>query len=170
MATSKAKASEAKTTSKPRSKKRNDYVICRSVTAGGLNITCPSRNRYEFKSYGTQNEINYYDLVDLIRKGSEHIFLPRIIIEDDEFLEEYPDIKDMYEDMFTGRDLKDIIKLPIPEMERQISKLPVGAKETLKSLAASMIANGEIDSVSKIKALSEIYDSDFNLLSELFSR
>ena len=31
------------------------------------------------------------------------------------------------------------------------------------------VANGRLDSIKKVKALSEIFGSDFNLLSELFN-
>jgi hypothetical protein len=35
-------------------------------------------------------------------------------------------------------------------------------------MIATEIASGRLDSISKVRALSEIFDSDFNLLSELF--
>ena len=40
----------------------SDYVLCRSVCSGGLNIVSQSGNLYEFKDYGSECEINYRDL------------------------------------------------------------------------------------------------------------
>lgn len=147
---------------------QNDYIPCTSITAGGLSVTCKSGNYYEFKNYGYECEIEYRDLVALIRKRSEHIFLPRFIINDDDFLLEFPQVKHAYEEMYTTTDLRDILSLPIPQMKSAIQNLPEALYPTLRSLAATDVANGKIDSVKKIRVLTEIFGSDFNLLSELF--
>ena len=44
----------------------SDYLLCRSVCYGGLNISGQSGNMYEFKDYGSECEINYRDLIFLI--------------------------------------------------------------------------------------------------------
>lgn len=145
-----------------------DYILCHSVTAGGLNINCRSRNHYEFKDYGFKSEIEYRDLVELVRKHSDHIFLPRIIIDDDDFLNEFPELRNFYREQFTTSDFKEILKLSPERMEREIENLPNDVKDTIKSLAATMVGNGEIDSVKKIRTLTKVFGTDFNLLSELF--
>lgn len=147
-----------------------DYILCRSVWSGGLNVTCASGNCYEFKNYGSECEIAYRDLVGLIRKSSDHIFMPRFIICDEEFLELFPQVKRSYDNIYSTADLRDIIDLPDYQMTQEINNLPESAKATLRTLIATEIANGRIDSIRKVKALSEIFDSDFNLLSELFGR
>lgn len=148
----------------------SDYILCRSVCPGGLNVTCKSGNSYEFKDYGKDCDINYRDLVSLIRKGSDHVFMPRFIILDDDFLEEFPNVKKVYSSMYTNADLLGILELPVPRMKAEIEKLPSESKNTLSKMVASEIANGHLDSISKVRTLSEIFDSDFNLLSELFIR
>ena len=146
----------------------SDYILCRSVTSGGLNIVSQSGNLYEFNDYGSECEINYRDLVTLIRRGSEHIFLPRFIILDDDFLEDFPTVKKVYGEMYTMRDLEDILALPTTQMEREIMKLPESVKDSMCNLIATQIANGKLDSIAKVRKLSEIFNSDFNLLSDLF--
>lgn len=97
---------ETKATEKPKKTfTDSDFILCRSVCFGGLNITCPSGNTYEFKDYGKTCEINYRDLVTLIRKGSDHIFLPRFIIEDDDLLADFPSVTKVYDNMYTAEDL-----------------------------------------------------------------
>ena len=146
----------------------SDYILCRSVTSGGLNIASQSGNLYEFNDYGSECEINYRDLVTLIRRGSEHVFLPRFVILDDDFLEDFPTVKKVYGEMYTMRDLEDILALPTAQMEREIVKLPESVKDSMSNLIATQIANGKLDSIAKVRKLSEIFDSDFNLLSDLF--
>lgn len=148
----------------------SDYILCRSVCSGGLNITCQSGNRYEFKDYGSECEINYRDLVVLIRKGSEHVFLPRFIILDDDLLDEFPTIRNVYSTMYTRTDLLEILDLPTYKMAEAINELPDETKDVLLKMIASEINNGHLDSISKVRKLSDIFDSDFNLLSELFVR
>lgn len=149
--------------------KDSDYILCRSVWSGGLNVT--SRfGTYEFKKYGAECEVEYRDLIYLTRKHSDHIFTPRFIILDDDFLSEFPQIQRVYSEMYTSSDLREILELPIGQMRAEIEKLPDAIKKTLISLTATEIASGRLDSIKKVKLLSEIFDSDFNLLSQLFSK
>ena len=149
--------------------KDGDYILCRSIIAGGLNINCRSGNSYRFNNYGDYCEIEYRDLVELIRKHSEHIFLPRFVIDEDDFVAEFPMIKKLYTEMYTTNDLKEILLLSDTQMEKAINSLPDELKKTLKNLAATMIETGEIDSISKVRTLTTLLNADFNFLSELFS-
>lgn len=160
-----------KTVEKTKTKKTftdSDYILCHSVWYGGLNVTCRSGNSYEFKGYGKECDINYRDLVDLVRKGSDHIFTPRFVIDDEDFIEEFPNLKRVYASLYTTKDLLEILELPISRMRTEIEKLPIESKEVLSKMISTEIAKGRLDSISKVRALSEIFDSDFNLLSELF--
>lgn len=149
---------------------RDNYILCRSVTAGGLYISCKSGNDYYFKDYGSECEIEYYDLIALIRVRSEHIFLPRVIIEDEEFLKDYPQVQEAYNNAYSREDLMEILELPLFQMESAVKSLPEATTDTMRKLITTEIANGHIDSVKKIRFLTEYYDSDFNLISELFGK
>lgn len=146
----------------------SDYILCRSVWSGGLNVISQSGNLYEFKDYGAECEINYRDLVTMIRRGSEHVFLPRFVILDEDFLKDFPTVQRVYGTMYTKEDLVEILELPIAHMRAEIEKLPKATKDSMRNLVATQIANGRLDSISKVRALTEIFNSDFNLLSDLF--
>lgn len=146
----------------------SDYILCRSVWSGGLNVVSQSGNLYEFKDYGSDCEINYRDLVTMIRRGSSHVFQPRFIILDEDFLKDFPTIQKVYGDMYTKEDLVEILDLPVSRMKTEIAKLPEVTKNSMRNLIATQIANGRLDSISKVRALTEIFNSDFNLLSDLF--
>ena len=51
-------------------------------------------------------------------------------------------------------------------MEDAINILPKGAKEQLINIASTKVANGELDSVRKIKSLERILDVDFSLVAD----
>ena len=146
----------------------SDYILCRSVWSGGLNVVSQSGNLYEFKDYGAECEINYRDLVTMIRRGSDHVFLPRFVILDNDFLKDFPTVQRVYGAMYTMDDLVEILELPVNSMKAEISRLPKATKDIMRNLIATRIANGKLDSISKVRALTEIFDSDFNLLSDLF--
>lgn len=146
------------------------YIICRSVTDGCLCVNCRSGNMYKFTDYGFDCEIEYDDLVALVRKRSDHVFEPRFIIEDEAFLAEFPQVSSVYENMYTRDELDEVFEQPPAVMVATIREMPDALQKSLKSIIASKIADGSIDSVRKIRALSEYYNSDFNLLSELFSK
>lgn len=136
--------------------------------SGGLNVISQSGNLYEFRDYGSECEINYRDLVTMIRRGSGHIFMPRFVILDEDFLKDFPTVQKVYGTMYTMKDLIEILELPISRMRAEIENLPKPTKESMRNLIATQIANGRLDSIAKVRALTEIFNSDFNLLSDLF--
>ena len=146
----------------------SDYILCRSVWSGGLNVVSQSGNLYEFEDYGSECEINYRDLVTMIRRGSQNVLLPRFVILDEDFLQDFPTVQKVYGTMYTMNDLVEILELPISKMKAEIAKLPKSTKDSMRNLIATQIANGKLDSISKVRALTEIFESDFNLLSDLF--
>ena len=134
------KVESAATKMEPVKEKRvftdSDYVLCRSITYGGLYIGGQSGNMYEFRDYGSECEINYRDLVSLIRKGSDHIFLPRFIILDEDLLDDFPTIKRAYEVAYTRKDLLEILALPTSQMKAAISELP--ALESFRHIVSNV--------------------------------
>lgn len=162
---------EVKAPVKPVEKKvftDSDYILCRSVWSGGLNVISQSGNLYEFRDYGSECEINYRDLVTMIRRGSGHIFMPRFVILDEDFLKDFPTVQRVYGTMYTRNDLIEILDLPVSRMRAEIENLPKATKDSMRNLIATQIANGRLDSIAKVRALTEIFNSDFNLLSDLF--
>lgn len=147
---------------------QTDLVMCRSVTTGGLFMEgSKTKQLYQWNDYGDESEVEYRDLVAEVRVKSNFVFAPWFIIEDDDFVEEFPQLKQFYAQYLSVKDLRDIINLPVNQMAKKISELPKGAKDSLRSIAAAMIKSGAIDSVQKIKALDEIFDTDMEFLSSL---
>ena len=155
---------------KKKSFEPSDGILCRSVCSGVLFIEGPKTSiMYSFADYDDETEIEYRDLVAMVRSRDKNVFEPRIMIEDDDFLEEYPEIDKFYSDRFKTRDIKAILEMNDSDMVEAISKLPKGAIENLKSIAAFQVANGYMDSRKKIKVLNEALGIDLDLVGELMS-
>lgn len=149
--------------------KDTDGILCTSITPGKLGIIGMRTNiHYVWVSRGDQIEVEYQDLVAAVRAKRKCIFAPRFIINDDDFLDKFPQVKEAYGNIYNLGDLKGVItKLDPASMKLTINTLPPGAKESIKALAGSMIRSGELDSVSKIKVLDEIFGTNLMLLTEL---
>lgn len=148
----------------------NDAIPCRSITHGKLFVGGTKTGMlYIFADYDDESDIEYRDLVALIRAKDKAIYEPRFIIMDEDFIEEYPALKKFYDDHFSNMNIKEILELPDYQMRKEISKLPKGAVDSLKSIAVNQIVSGEIDSIRKIKALDEAFGTNLSLLNELLA-
>lgn len=146
--------------------KSTDGVVCRSVTPGSLFVDGPKSGMlYTFAAYGDEAEIEYRDLKGLIMMRSPNIFTPRFIVEDADFIAETPQLDAFYSKQFSTKDLRKILELPVEEMVTEIKKLPSGAQDNLKTLAATAIGEGNLDSIKKIKALDELWGTQFDAFS-----
>ena len=136
-----------------------DTIRCRSLVSGGLYIEgSRSHILYSWADCGDVADVEYRDLIYLVRTREDpNIYSPRIIIEDEDFVEQNKSVKDLYESMYETSDLNEILNLPVQQMSETIKKLPKGAKEALKGIASTMIESHALDSVHKIKALDEIF-------------
>ena len=149
---------------------QSDGIKCHSVVQGGLYYEGSKTGMlYSFSDYGDVTEIEYRDLVAAVRTKSEYVYNPYFIIEDEDFLAEFPAVAKFYENQISIKDLKSILDLDISKMVSAIQLLPKSAVDNLKKIASTQIANGHLDSVKKIKALDELFGTDLNLLGELFS-
>ena len=148
---------------------QSDGVMCRSVVQGGLFMEgLKTGMLYNFIEYGDICEIEYRDLVAAVRSKSVYVFEPRFIIEDEDFIAEFPQITKFYNEQFSTRDLKKILAMDVSSMVEAINNLPKGAVDNLKTIAATQVANGLLDSVSKIKALDKIFGTELDLVSSVF--
>ena len=144
-----------------------DGILCRSVTPGSLFVDGPkSGMMYTFAAYGDVTEIEYRDLKGLIMMKSPNVFAPRFVIEDKDFVAEVPQLDQFYSKQFSTKDLRKILELPATEMVEAIKKLPAGAQENMKSIAATAIDNGTLDSIRKIKALDGLWGTQFDIFSD----
>ena len=154
----------------PRKFEAMDGVLCRSIVDGVLVMEgIKSKNFYKWADMNDVAEVEYQDLVSAVRSNTSYVFAPHFIIEDEDFLEQFPKVQEVYDSMYTTSDLKDILKLPVASMMKEIEALPNGSKDNLREIAGKMVLNGQLDSVQKIKALDDYYNTNFLVTTNLYA-
>ena len=167
----KKETTKEKTVAKtPKKFEAMDGVLCRSIVDGVLVMGgIKSNNFYKWADTNDVTEVEYQDLVSAVRSNTSYVYAPHFIIEDEDFLEQFPQVQKVYDSMYTTADLKEILKLPVSTMMKEIETLPDGSKENLKAIAGKMILNGQLDSVQKIKALDDYYETNFLVTTNLYA-
>lgn len=136
----------------------HDGIRCISCTAGELLIAgLKTKTLYDWHGIGDELEVEYGDLLSMVRSRSNYIFCPRIIINDQDFINQNRAVKDFYDSMYTVEDLNEIIMMSADQIREILPKLPIGAQDALKSIVTSAIDDGRLDSVNKIRVLDEFF-------------
>lgn len=142
----------------------DDFIPCTSITVGEyLFEGDKSKQVYSWMDAGITEEMRYDDLTAAIRTRKPCIFKPRIVIQDEELLKKYPEVKRLYDSLYSKDDLMKILELPAKKMIDVIDQLPDGAKESIKSMAVNGIEKGSIDSVARVRALDQYFGTDMLL-------
>jgi hypothetical protein len=142
----------------------NDEIMTTSCTAGELIMIGRKTNRYySWANYGDTTPVEYQDLkAEQYISGSQYIYNPLFIIEDEEFLAlpENKKIAEVYDHVLKAEDIDKIFNLDNISFEKTIDKLPKGIRNSLKAIAAERIQNGSLDRITKVKALDKILGTD----------
>ena len=150
----------------PRKFEQNDPILCKSVTYGELLYPAKkSQLLYSWANYGDVTEVEYQDLQALRSTKSAYLNAPYFVIEDEELLEQWPELKKLYEKIATV-DIDRMFDLPINKFKTALRNLPAGFKDSIKNVASAKILDGTLDSLSKIKAVDEVFNTDLKLLIE----
>ena len=102
--------------------------------------------------------------------GDPSLLLGKFTIEDEELVAQFPQLKKIYNTLYSVGDLEDVITDLSPgDMKATILSLPKGAQDSIKHLASKMVSDGRLDSVRKIKVLDEIFDTEMSIMTGLFN-
>ena len=158
-------------TSKKAVKKFNpdDMILCQSICVGQTFVKgFKSGTIYTFEALGAEEYIEYRDLVAAVRSKDSILFKPFIIVLDEDFINEQKTLKSFYENMYTPEDFEEFFRLNPNQMVEALNNMPVGIRETIKSMAVGKIQDGVFDSVARIKALDDYFGTKMMLLTELY--
>ena len=138
-----------------------DKIPCASTTIGELFYTgMKSGTLYTFADIDDVVDIEFRDLDYAARSKEPMMFKPRFVILDDDFVALHPAIAELYTAKYSSADLRNILKMPAKEMAKTIVTLPLSVQDSLKTIASTMIDNGTLDSVQRIKALDSIFGTE----------
>ena len=140
--------------------KPDDFIDCISITPGKLHFDgAKTKDHYTWADIDDVIPIAYQDLAFAARAKDKMMYKPRFIVLDKDFLAEFPALDAVYGSLYSSDDLKNILKLPVLQMEKAIKELPEGAKDALQVMVSTMIDEGTFDSVKRIQKLDEIFDT-----------
>lgn len=145
-----------------------DTIPCESITSGELGIVGIKSNiNYRWANRGDITDVEYQDLAAAVMSNRDAIMRPRFIVRDEDFVSQFPQLNNVYKELYSVRDLKDILRMSPSQMENAIKALPTGAQESIKGLAATMIENGQLDSIKTIKKIDEIFGVNLSLMADM---
>lgn len=149
--------------------KNEDLIPCKSIATGVLVMEgLKSGDLYRWTGYGDIVEVEYRDLVAEVRAKSNYVMLPFFIVDDEDFLKQFDVLEGVYRGLYSVDDIEDLFRQDVYTIKRTIAEMPEGARDSVKSIAATMIKDGTLDSVSKIRALDEIFGCQLILLTGLY--
>lgn len=156
-----------KTSKKTREYTNGDMIPCRSVTAGEMfSSGKKSGILYKWANHGSIEDVRYEDLIYMRDSRSSYIYNPRFVIEDMELVDSkgWEKVKSVYDNMFTQKDIEEILNLPLTQFTAALKKLPTSIQNTIKVVITERIENGTFDSISKIRAVDSELGSDLMCL------
>lgn len=148
----------------PRKFAQDDMILCKSVTYGELLLPGKkSKLLYIWSNYGDTTEVEFQDLQALRSTRSAYLMNPYFVVEDEELLEQWPELKVLY-DKTMALDIDSLFSLPINQFKKKLRDIPIGFKDPIKNIAGEKIRNGSLDSIAKINALDEILGTELKLM------
>lgn len=140
----------------------HDQIACRSVTIGELiHVGVKTRIQYTWADYGDVAYLEYQDLQALQSMKSRFILDPLFIIDDEDVVAQWDKMLKPIYDKIKEDDLDKFFELPQNKFESVLKNAPKGFQNSVKTRAVSMIQDGELDSLRKIKAIDEILGTEF---------
>ena len=139
----------------------SDMIPCRSVCFGELVMEgYKTKLMYTWANAGDVTNVEYQDLQALQSRKSRFLTDPQFIIEDEELVSQWSSMLKSIYDKIDEADIEEIMKLPLTKFRAKLKSSPEGVKNSIKRMAASKIHSGELDSISKIKAIDEILGTE----------
>lgn len=159
----KTKATKPKTTTKKVKKfDPKEPIPCRSVTGGELILMgVKSQLQYIWADYGDVTYVEFQDLQALQSRRSGFLTKPRFIIENDDVIEQWSTMLKPIYDKITNTSIEELFKLSPSRFKAELSKVPEGVKEAIKTRAVQMIQTEELYDIRIVKVLDEVLNTDF---------
>lgn len=147
-------------TEQPREFQKDDLIEVKSVFAGSCTLVGRrSGNVYVWETLGEIQYVEYQDLLaEITNRYSKYIYEPLLLIEDEDVINKNPKLKDLYDAMIDVEDIEDsLLNDSVEELRSILITLPSGLKETVKSVASTLMQDGALYDVRKIRLLDDLY-------------
>lgn len=139
-----------------------EAIECRSVTGGKLILLgAKTQLQYTWEDYGDTAWVEYQDLQALYSRKSNFLIKPRFIIEDNELVEQWGAMLKPIYNKVTDDTVEALFELPIDNFKAQLTVMPDGLKDAIKTKAVQMIESEELYDIRKVRAIDEVWGTDF---------
>ena len=140
----------------------DEAIECRSVTGGELIlIGAKTKLQYTWADYGDTAYVEYQDLQALQSRKSGFLVKPRFIIEDEDIVEQWGSMLKPIYSKINNQNIESMFSLSPDKFRAQLSKVPSGIKDSVKTKAAQMIAAEELNDIRIIKIIDEVLGTEF---------
>lgn len=142
--------------------KKDDLIPCTSVFQGSILCFGPrTKNEYRWEAPGVTTMVEFEDLRTFaINRRNATLYEPYVLIQDEDFIDLFPSLRDAYKDVFTNEELIDLLlNEDVEVMINKVSILPASIKEQVCTLFSTLVMDGELDSVNRVRALDKIFDT-----------
>lgn len=139
---------------------KDDLIEVKSVFAGSCTLVGRrSGNVYVWETLGEIQYVEYQDLLaEITNRYSKYIYEPLLLIEDEDVINKNPKLKDLYDAMIDVEDIEDsLLNDSVEDLRSILISLPSGLKETVKSVASTLMQDGALYDVRKIRLLDDLY-------------
>lgn len=147
-------------TEQPRESQKDDLIEVKSVFAGSCTLVGRrSGNVYVWETLGEIQYVEYQDLLaEITNRYSKYIYEPLLLIEDEDVINKNPKLKDLYDAMIDVEEIEDsLLNDSVEDLRSILISLPSGLKETVKSVASTLMQDGALYDVRKIRLLDDLY-------------
>lgn len=144
----------------PREFKKDDLIKVKSVFAGSCTlIGRRSGNIYVWEALGEIQYVEYQDLLaEITNRYSQYIYEPLLLIEDEDVINKNPKLKDLYDTMIDVEDIEEsLLNDSVEDLRNILISLPSGLQETVKNIASTLMQDGDLYDVRKIRLLDDLY-------------
>lgn len=151
---------EVALTEQPHEFQKDDLIEVKSVFAGSCTLVGRrSGNVYVWENLGEVQDVEYQDLLaEITNRYSKYIYEPLLLIEDEDVIAKHSKLKDLYDSMIDVEDIEDsLLNDSVEELRSILIALPSGLKETVKSVASTLMQDGDLYDVRKIRLLDDLY-------------
>lgn len=150
---------------------KDDLISCTSVFPGScVLIGKRTKTQYVWDAMGEEQEVFYQDLqAEILNKRSSFVYDPLIIINDPDVYEGKSAIADLYKHVYFMDEIKDLLEgEDTATIKTVLRSMPKGVLESVKSIIASLIQDGDVTSYRSVKAVDDELGTDIAKQFELF--
>lgn len=140
--------------------KNSDAIETKSVFAGSVTLVGRrTGNIYVWENLGDYQDVEYQDLLAEIRnRYSKYIYEPLVLIENEDVIAKFPKLEELYSEMMDVDELTNaILDEEVDDLRDILVSLPTGLKDSVKSIVATLMQEGDLYDVRKIRLVDDLF-------------